>query len=203
MNNSKQTINPDEELKVLPARKIPRILAFLLDLLLIGTFIFMFLAHFIIPGKYGNSIAELERLIQEYKNAPQTSKKETFDKASPELKEMIQVTQSYTTFILWIYFALSEILMNGSSLGKMVFSLRVVNTRTLESPSFFDSILRSGLKTLALVTWIPIFIVNFFLIFITKRNQAGHDFLTRTLVIEGLLQKDEQEEEEDATEEEF
>ena len=201
MNNLKQPIEIEEELGVALANKWKRIIAFLLDLILIGAFILMFITNFVIPVKYGGTVEELNKVSQEYMNTSKMTQKELFTKMSPELKEMIQVSQGYTVFMLWMYFAFSEILMSGGSLGKKVFSLRVVNSRTLEPPRLFDSILRSGLKTLALITWIPIFIVNFFLIFITKRNQAGHDLLTRTIVIEGTLVKETEKEE--VIEEEF
>lgn len=171
---------------VILASRLSRIIAFILDFVLISTFTIMFLTTFVIPLKYPGTISELRQLAHQ----PENSQKQLLEKMSPQLKEMIQGSQTIIIMILWLYFTLNEVLLRGASLGKKVFSIYVVNTTTLAPPSLFDSILRSGLKTFSLLAWFPIFTINFFLIFITKKAQAGHDFLTRTIVIQGDTKKE-------------
>lgn len=163
------------------ASKASRIMAFLLDLILIFSFTLMFLSLFIIPKTYPGTLTELKELSSLHDQ----SQSDLIAKMTPQLKEMLEVGQTIVLLAFWLYFAASEIILNGASLGKRVFSIRVVNEVTLEPPSTFDSIFRSGIKTFSLLTWFPIFIINFFLIFFTKKGQAGHDFLSRTIVIQG------------------
>lgn len=177
----------ENELTVVLAGRARRSFAFLLDMILIVTFVLMMLKIFIIPQQHPGALDELQHLAKEYGDTPGMTQTQLMEKLSPELLEMIQTSQAYMLFFLWMYFAISEMITKGSSLGKKVFSMRVVNANTLEPPTFFDSILRSGLKTLSLLSWIPIFIVNCFLIFVTKKRQSGHDLLTRTVVIEGNI----------------
>lgn len=172
-------INKEHEPVVLLANRFSRTIAFILDLILIGTFSLMLLTIFIIPQKYPGTMQELWQLSSQQEE----TEKIKIDKMSPQLKEMIQASQTIIIFLFWGYFTFSEILLKGSSLGKLIFKIRVVNALTLQPPSFFDSILRSGIKTFSLLAWFPVFTINFFIMFFTKNAQAGHDLLTRTLVI--------------------
>lgn len=171
---------------VVLANRMSRIIAFFLDLTLVGTFSLMVLTIFIIPQKYPGTLQELWHLSSN----PEKTQEQQLAKMSTSLKEMIQTSQTIIVLIFWAYFTLSEILLAGSSLGKMIFKIRVVNTATLEPPSLFDSILRSGLKTFSLLAWFPIFTLNFFLMFFTKKAQAGHDLLIRTIVIQNGLEEE-------------
>lgn len=171
---------------VVLANRMSRIIAFFLDLTLVGAFSLMLLTIFIIPQKYPGTLQELWHLSSN----PEKTQEQQLAKMSTSLKEMIQTSQTIIVLIFWAYFTLSEILLAGSSLGKMIFKIRVVNTATLEPPSLFDSILRSGLKTFSLLAWFPIFTLNFFLMFFTKKAQAGHDLLIRTIVIQNGLEEE-------------
>lgn len=162
------------------ASRTSRIMAFILDLVLIGSFTLMFLSTFIIPQKYPGTLAELKELSAQ----DDKFSNDIVAKMSPHLKDMLEISQTITILAFWFYFAISEILLKGSSIGKKIFSIRVVNQVTLAPPSAFDSIFRSGLKTFSLLAWFPFFMINFFLIFFTKKGQAGHDFLSRTIVIQ-------------------
>lgn len=188
----------EKEPTVLLANRFSRTIAFLLDLILVGTFSLMLLTIFIIPKKYPGTVDELWTLA----NQPKEKQKELYTKMSPQLKEMIQSSQTIIIFVFWAYFALSEILLKGGSLGKLVFRIRVVNARTLQPPGLFDSILRSGLKTFSLLAWFPVFTLNFFIMFFTKKAQAGHDLLSRTIVIHNEIEEEDYEEDDEEIEEE-
>lgn len=174
------------------ASKRSRAFAFILDLVLIFTFVVMILSTFITPKKYTVPMRELQQIINEYGEMEDASaKKNLLGHTSPELQEMLQFWQGFTVFSLWIYFSFSEILMRGASIGKRVFSIKAISATTFKNPSTFDSLLRSGLKTLTLLAFFPILLVNYFIAFFTKRNQAGHDILCRTLVIEDIKKEEE------------
>lgn len=165
------------------ASKGSRIAAFFLDIVLIGSFTLMFLSTVLYPG----ILTEIGQLASQ----PNTSQADLLAKMSPQLKDKLEACNTIVVLVFWLYFAASEIILKGASLGKRVFSIRAANEITLEPPSTFDSILRSGLKTFSLLAWFPFFMVaNYFLIFFTKKGQAGHDFLTRTVVIQDTLEKE-------------
>lgn len=176
----------DNEPSIVLANRMSRIIAFFLDLTLVGAFSLMVLTIFVIPQKYPGTLQELWQLS----SVPENTQKQQLEKMSSSLREMIQASQAIIVLIFWAYFTMSEILLKGSSLGKLIFKIRVVNAVTLEPPSIFDSILRSGLKTFSLLAWFPIFTLNFFLMFFTKKAQAGHDFLTRTIVIHNDIEEE-------------
>lgn len=194
-NPTEEILEIEKEPTVLLANRFSRTIAFLLDIILVGTFSLMLLTIFIIPKKFPGTMQELWVLSSQ----PKEKQKELAEKMSTQLKEMIQASQTIIIFIFWAYFALSEILLKGSSLGKLIFKIRVVNATTLQPPGLFDSILRSGLKTFSLLAWFPVFTINFFLMFFTKKAQAGHDLLSRTIVIHNEIETEpEIEEEEDS-----
>jgi uncharacterized RDD family membrane protein YckC len=172
------------------ANRGSRIVAFILDLILISTFTIMLLTTFVIPKIYPGALIELKELSSQNDQ----SQNDLIKKMTPQLKDMLEISQTIIVLAFWLYFATSEITLKGASLGKLVFSIRVANDTSLEPPSAFDSILRSGFKTFSLLiwfpAWFPLFIViNLFLLFFTKKGQAGHDFLCRTIVIQGNLEK--------------
>ncbi len=173
-------LKKDKEPIAILANKGSRIAAFALDLILISTFTLMLISTAIYPG----IITELGELGNQ-----ELSRNDLIAKISPQLKDKLEISNTIFVLAFWLYFAANEIILNGASLGKRIFSIRVANEITLEPPSIFDSILRSGLKTLSLLAWFPIFILaNFCLIFFTKKGQAGHDFLSRTIVIQDTFE---------------
>lgn len=174
-------LEKDREPIAILANKGSRIAAFALDLILISTFTLMILSTVIYPG----IITELGELANQH----DLSQSDLIAKMSPQLKEKLEISNTIFVLSFWLYFAANEIILKGASLGKRIFSIRAVNEITLEPPSIFDSILRAGLKTLSLLAWFPVFILgNFCLIFFTKKGQAGHDFLSRTIVIQDTLE---------------
>ena len=83
----------------------------------------------------------------------------------------------------WIYFAISEAFFGGKSIGKSFCRLRSISIVTLEKPSFITAVIRSGMKAFALLIPYAMFATLIVLMF-NKRKQTGHDFLTRTAVID-------------------
>lgn len=167
-----------------PAPKLLRIVAFLLDILLISVFTFTLLFVFIIPQKYAAPMHDFQKILTRYTQKEHVSQEEMLKNITEEMVEMINFIQIFVIMCFWSYFTLTEYFTGGSSLGKKVFFLRVISVTSLEPPTFFDTLLRSGLKTLSIFAYFPILIINYFFIFGTRDNRAGHDLLCRTLVIQ-------------------
>lgn len=187
-----EVVEVEKELEVELASRWARIVAFGLDLLLVIAITLLVLGFFVFPH-YPGALQEFGGLA----HVEGKTQKELIEKMSPALKDMIQVGHTVAILIFWVYFGGSEILMRGGSLGKAVFSIRVVNDVTLKAPGVFDSIMRAGIKTFSLLAWTPILMINFFLFFFTKKGQAGHDFLSRTVVIQGNTNTEKEIDEED------
>jgi len=165
-----------------PAPKLLRIVAFLLDILLISAFTFTLLFVFVIPQKYAAPMHDFQKILTRYTQKEHVSQEEILKDITEEMVEMINFIQIFVIICFWGYFTLTEYFTGGSSLGKKVFFLRVINTSSLDPPTFFDTLLRSGLKTLSL--FVPILMINYLFIFGTRNSQASHDLLCRTLVIQ-------------------
>lgn len=165
-----------------PAPKLPRIVAFLLDILLISVFTFTLLFVFVIPQKYAAPMRDFQKMVTQYVQKEHVSPDELLNGMPEEISDMMNFIQIFVIVCFWTYFTLTEYFTGGSSLGKKVFFLRIVNTSPLEPPTFFDTVLRSGLKTLSL--FVPILMINYLFIFMTRNSQAGHDLLCRTFVIQ-------------------
>lgn len=182
---------PSLELMLRPAARHFRLFAFILDVLLITFLTITILAVFIIPRKYSQEFHELQVFIQNQqapasKNSQANVVTETPKTISTGAQDLVNFMQSFIMIAFWTFFALSEILTKGSSLGKKVFSLRVISLRTGQAPSIFDSIFRAGTKTLTLLLFFPILLTSYVIYFFTKNHRAGHDFLSKSLVVEKL-----------------
>lgn len=180
-------INPTiklEEAPMQPAPKLARIIAFLLDIILIMVFTFTVLFVFVIPQKYATPMQEFQKIVVSYTQKEKVTEEEILKDLTEEMVEMIHFIQIFVISCFWGYFTLIEYFTGGSSLGKKAFSLQVMNANTLKPPSFFDTLLRSGLKTLSIFAYFPYLVINYFFIFGTRDSRAGHDLLCRTVVIQ-------------------
>ncbi|MEQ9825656.1 MAG: RDD family protein [Puniceicoccaceae bacterium] len=83
--------------------------------------------------------------------------------------------------ITWLYFALSELLLAGTTLGKKIFKLSLIDLKTLSRPDAKTIILRNCLKTLSVIMPL-LFIVNLVMVFTNRLRMAGHDRISKTLV---------------------
>lgn len=81
--------------------------------------------------------------------------------------------------ISWLYYASFECSSLQATIGKKIFSLRVINQRG-EKIGFVRASLRYFGKYLSRFT----FCVGFLLILFTKKKQALHDKIASTLIIE-------------------
>jgi hypothetical protein len=83
--------------------------------------------------------------------------------------------------LVWLYFALSELFLSGSTLGKKFFKLSLIDLKTLSRPTSKTIIVRNCLKTLSVI--MPLLsVINFVPACFGRRRLAGHDRLSGTMV---------------------
>jgi hypothetical protein len=160
-----------------------RSVAFSLDFSLICFLSLTVLGKWVLPQQYAQEWAKLQGVlyVANYSNQQFTELFKTLQNA--DFQKMVADLGFYLFLSFWAYFALSEIITKGGSLGKKIFRLTVVKINGLEPPSILDSIFRSSLKAFAIFSFLPICALNFLLAFFTKYRQAGHDFIARTVVV--------------------
>jgi uncharacterized RDD family membrane protein YckC len=83
--------------------------------------------------------------------------------------------------VLFVYFAGSELLLDGSTLGKRVFSLRTARCWTAKPPTWIECVVRNIFKAASLM-WIGLLAANFVVVLFRSNRRAIHDYLARTVV---------------------
>jgi uncharacterized RDD family membrane protein YckC len=167
-----------------PARIIWRALALGLDLILTAIIGSIILTTVVFPQSYPNAEAIIQQQMHSFKVA--------YDQANatgkmPEValsQEYIDlsVPTSNTLFlVLLAYFAGSELLMDGSTLGKRVFGLRVARCWTAKPPTWIECLVRNIFKAASLM-WIGLLGANIVVMLFRPNRRAIHDYLARTVV---------------------
>jgi len=180
MDNLHQYQETEKLLPPTPANIQFRCIAFFLDTVLCVTFIFMLLWTFILPHYYPQEWKEFLNLMSGFN--PNNNGMEELTQI-PAVQVIHELHQTMLLMGLWLYYAVSEIVTQGSSLGKMVFKLKVIKVNTQQAPNIFETAFRSGTKTLCLLAF-PYLTINFILAFFNRNKKSGHDFLSGTLVTE-------------------
>jgi uncharacterized RDD family membrane protein YckC len=94
--------------------------------------------------------------------------------------------------VTFAYFAISEILWHGTTIGKRLLKIKTVRTNDpFSGPSALQTLLRSIMKAAATfycmditnITICAISITNFFLGMISRTSSFGYDLLSRTMVV--------------------
>lgn len=177
--------NPNLTLENLPsvAKLWQRTLAFGLDFFLMFNLSLVLLLVYLLPQAYPGKMAELQHTVRQALDAKH-SLNDMVSALSQDQLEMIYYCQNINLLVYWLYFMLSDAFLEGSSLGKRVFRLKIVKLKTYEELNFWDICLRGALKAMSLVWFFPFLMVNYALAFLNKPRLAGHDYLARSVVIE-------------------
>lgn len=166
-----------------PARLSLRIVAFLMDaviLFLVSNFIIL---RIIWPEAHPGAMAEYTAWFEAFTSS--LSNRESLPAMNPSLLDALNDAYSVQIIVSWLYFAIGESFFNGASLGKRTFRLRTVGTVTLGPAPFFTGILRAGMKTFLLFYFFPILLIaDLIALRFNKRGQTGHDLLSRTAVVD-------------------
>ncbi|MFP4156829.1 MAG: RDD family protein [Opitutales bacterium] len=172
-----------------PARLWLRGLAFVLDFILVTAVASVIIWKIALPQSHPGAFHELmiwTEEVLEWMGDPSRSEDEgTVPKPGEELQAALTVAHELQLLTFWIYFALGEAFFGGSSLGKRICRLRSMSTVTLGPPPVLSGIVRGGLKTILLFWIFPIlFAANFIALFFNRRRQLGHDWFSRTAVVD-------------------
>ena len=178
-----------------------RACAFILDVVLVSALASLCLNKFILPEKFPGALDAMTLYVQQLAQAVQSKTSIEEIKVAPNVQEAAVFVQAFLYFLFWTYFASSEILLKGSSLGKRVFRLQVVNMYTAKPLGLFEVLVRSGIKGLTLLTYFPILAIDYIVPLFNSQRQSLHDMLSRSLVIV-QTKEDEDEEDEELEEDE-
>lgn len=153
-----------------------------------GAVSFFILTRFILPTHFPLELEIFEQWYFDYseqqKENPKPFASPPFEKLPPEVWSMLLVAQNTFVFFFWIYFALSDTFFQGRTLGKRTFRLKVVHMISLGAPDLASAFIRASFKTICIFTLFPFALINFLVVFFLKYRRAGHDFFSKTLVVE-------------------
>ncbi len=156
---------------------LKRFVAHLIDALLASTIAGLVMLPFFLLTIPGLAIwaSGLEHLAY---RGPEEVIPELFRNLPLHLPILVGTITGYTV-IYWLYFALFESSRRQATPGKMAFGLFVTDTEGRRL-SFWQALLRTVCKVLSKL----ICYVGYLLALFTDRNQALHDLLAGTLVLE-------------------
>ncbi len=171
-----------------PASMRLRGLAFMLDFILVTAVASVLIWKVVMPQAHPGAFHELmvwsEALIDWWGGSGR-AEGSTPPEPGRELVAALTLANELQLLTFWLYFALGEAFFAGCSLGKRICRIRSVSTVTLGRPPVMAGIVRGGLKTIALFWIFPLlFLANFVGLFFNKRRQLGHDWFSRTAVID-------------------
>ena len=168
-----------------PAKLILRAFAFLLDVILVTAAASVIVWKIVLPQSHPGAMNELMIWSQELLDWWGAPKESPPPEASNGLMRALTLANELQLLIAWVYFAFGEALFAGTTLGKKIFRLKSVSTVTLGPPPFTAGIVRGGMKTILLFWLFPVLLVaNFIALFFNKRRQLGHDWMSRTAVVD-------------------
>ncbi len=169
-----------------PASLFPRILAFLLDAGL-GTVIYLALCTWVLfPLFHPDFMQKAQTFWEEQQQVSEDNGfKEMVERQvafQMENQKVMTDSQFLMIVVFWVYFALSELVMEGSTLGKKTFKLQTISVKTLKKPDGRTILFRNCLKTIAVTFALPLLIINFTIPFFQRQRRAGHDLFAKTYV---------------------
>lgn len=173
---------------------------------ILGFLLALALIRLVITFGFDASIMpEMMAYIDNYTQAVEAVQSGTNPKAIEQLTiSPLLLRMSFAVFgtlvaTLWLYFALSEYFLAGSTLGKKVFSLRTLQCIYYQPPRLLECMLRNGIKTMSLLSLTLLLFalagnlqallfafpaLDYCVAFYHPRRQTLHDLAVRTCVVE-------------------
>lgn len=178
---------PKEAHELYPCALSVRLFAFFLDYVLVIAIFYLLTTTILYPLFHPNFAQELRGFWELQQNLPpETGFREMLQQQLDFQighERAIADTQFIFIVIVWIYFALSEILMQGSTLGKKVFKLQAIDIKTLKPPMGKTILIRNCLKTISITIVFPfLLLINLIVPFFNRYKLTGHDILSKTMV---------------------
>jgi len=164
------------------ARLWIRLQAFIFDFVFVNLLASLIIWAYIMPEGFTE--------LNDWKNSViqwlSESGPKSFD-AMPKWDESLTEIMNYALFLMtlsfWVYFAVGELFFAGKSFGKAICRLRSISIVTMEKPSFYSAIFRSGLKAFCLL-YSPLMVITLIVFGFSRRRQMGHDLLCHTAVVD-------------------
>lgn len=182
--NPHQWENAGDTTALVPAFFGVRIVAFCMDYILIIAATFMISTQILYPYFHPGFIEASQAFIEEQQTAEDIGFQEQMQQYV-EFQMAHEQVANDTGFIAavltWIYFAMSELLLGGTTLGKKIFKLSLIDLKTLNRPEGKTILLRNCLKSLSVIVT-PLFIVNLVFVIFNRLRLAGHDMACKTMV---------------------
>lgn len=166
-----------------------RLLAGVLDCMLMVGFSMLLLFKVLLPQEYPAAYSELQRINAESVAAVQAGA-EKGELRIPQfanladheaIAEMLAYSTQMAGLFMLVYFVLCERFMGGATLGKAIFRLRVISLNTGRGPSVWESLSRNIMKVIFLTLW-PLWFV-FLFVFANRLRRTAYDWISRTLVV--------------------
>lgn len=194
LNLRKQTTRVSEpDIPVLVAPKFKRLLAFLIDSFVIFILLFLIFQNVFVPDIFPGGVKAYEKdaiaLFQQVVEASQSN-----EETGPlQISENMQKASAFFAKLLFIgfsiYFALMELILDRSSLGKKIFGLKTVSKIEFGKANALTVVSRSIVKSFTMLSGLY-FLLNCIPVFFGKYQQAGHDWIFRTIVVKSADEKE-------------
>jgi uncharacterized RDD family membrane protein YckC len=173
---------------LLPPAKIGyRTLALLSDFALIALLALFFVWKLWVPIFHTEALVQLRLMIDAHMPQLQEGNLSVFLQqvtTNEALAAMFIQIDRLLFLITWAYYAINAFLLQGGSLGKQMFNLRVLKLSTLRPPNFWDCALRSGVQTLLIFTlWPFLMCFNFCFLCLHPLRRGLHDWFCQTYVV--------------------
>ena len=174
-----------------------RLVAFLLDYLLLSFISFFIITQIILPQ---NSLLSMDQLIawlEAYTSWLETEKSAAQSTAVPmaipmpmpmpsiQVRDTLSLISESFTLIFFTYFFIGDFALKGSSIGKKIFNIRTLSLIQPIKIPVFHALIRSMVKTMMLFHFFPIILlIAFATKFLHKRKSWGHDIVSHTIVVD-------------------
>lgn len=164
-----------------------RLLAASCDFILIGLFCLFTIGKLWIPMYASDAMLEFSWLLDTYVPDLLQGQWEPLIghiKNTPSLLNFFQSIDHLIFINTWIYYALSGCLLQGGTIGKEIFNLRVLSIYNLQPQPIFNRIIRAGLLSFCLLTaWPFLMVITGCFMAINKLHRGFHDQICQTYVV--------------------
>lgn len=168
-----------------PAPFWVRMIAFLMDYILIVAATLMISWQILYPFFHPGFMEASRKFIEEQQVATGVSfqqQMQQYIEFQMQHEDAANDTAFLLAIITWVYFSMSELFLTGTTLGKKIFKLTLIDLKTLNQPDPKTILLRNCLKSLSVI--VPfLFIVNIMFLVFNRMKLAGHDLVSKTMVV--------------------
>ncbi|MDR1457175.1 MAG: RDD family protein [Puniceicoccales bacterium] len=170
---------------VIESRKgtFARIVAYVMDVVLASMCAMALLKLWILPRYHGAGLQVLQAA-----QAPglRLSTDVLVNLSEDQRLALLKLIGSFQWVIMasiFLYFFLSETLTRGSSLGKLIFRMRIVNAQSAEPIGIFRLCTRTAVSTTCLTLFFPFLFINFLIGLLRRDRRCLHDLMAHSWVI--------------------